>query len=531
MLKRSAGFWGITFGLGLLWDILFWEKEPGISFLIYVVLVIAAGLFLAWRQDERPARAALLLIIPALFFAAMVFFRAEPFTAMISILLALGSLGLMALSFLGGRWVRFNVAEWIVNWAWLGGSAATLGGVHLAQAGKNRAADPSPQKRSLWSSAAPVIRGVLIAIPVIAVFTALLSSADAVFSQQVEDLLKVFDLKRLPEYIARLTLIVAAGWLLAGVYLHALTKSRKEFALDPAKPVLSPFLGATEGVIVLVSVNLLFAFFVAVQFRYFFGGQANINLDGFTYSEYARRGFSELLLVAFFSLLLFLGLSAIVRRETRGRKLTFSGMGILLLTLVSVILVSGFQRLSLYEQAYGFTRLRTYTHVFMIWLGILLMAVVLLEALGRLRFFVLAATLAAFGFVGTLGIMNVDAFIASQNIRRAEVGEELDFHYLSTLSPDAIPLMVSRYNDGSLPVQANVQVGAALACQAHDLQTESGIPWQSFQWSRWQAERKLAALAPSLAKYGAYEERGELYVVMNGEAVECYGPVEDGEER
>ena len=53
--------------------------------------------------------------------------------------------------------------------------------------------------------------------------------------------------------------------------------------------------------------------------------------------------------------------------------------------LVIVMLISAYQRLVLYEMAYGFSRLRTYTHVFMIWLGLLLITVVILEITRRER--------------------------------------------------------------------------------------------------------------------------------------------------
>ena len=119
------------------------------------------------------------------------------------------------------------------------------------------------------------------------------------------------------------------------------------------------------------SVVILFAAFVAIQFQYFFGGQANIHIEGYTYAEYARKGFGELVAVAFFSLLLLLGLGAITRRDTESQRKTFSSLGVGLVGLVLVMLISAFQRLALYESAYGFSRLRAYTHVFMIWLALL----------------------------------------------------------------------------------------------------------------------------------------------------------------
>ena len=48
-----------------------------------------------------------------------------------------------------------------------------------------------------------------------------------------------------------------------------------------------------EVTILLISIDLLFLVFVWIQFAYLFGGQANITIEGFTYAEYARRGFLE----------------------------------------------------------------------------------------------------------------------------------------------------------------------------------------------------------------------------------------------
>ncbi len=182
----------------------------------------------------------------------------------------------------------------------------------------------------------------------------------------------MFRLEKLPEYIFRAVYILIGAYALAGVFLHAAQKSQDEKLTGMEKPLVPQFLGFTEAAVVLGAVVLLFAIFVVIQFRYFFGGQTNIGVQGYTFSEYARRGFGELVAVAFFSLLLFLGLSAIVRRQSQIQRRAFSGLGIGMVALVGVMLVSAFQRLLLYEAAYGFSRLRMYTHIFMIWLGVLL---------------------------------------------------------------------------------------------------------------------------------------------------------------
>jgi hypothetical protein len=279
------------------------------------------------------------------------------------------------------------------------------------------------------------------------------------------------------------------------------------------KARFSPFLGFTESAIVLGSVVILFTAFVVIQFQYFFGGQANIHLDGYTYSEYARKGFGELVMVAFFSLLLILGLGAITRRETEAHRRTFSSLSSVLVGLVIVMLVSAFQRLVLYETAYGFSRLRTYTHVFMLWLAILLVVVVALEMTRRERALGLSIVLAALGFVISLSLLNVDAFIVNQNIQRElrGAGEEkvsengrvdLDTQYFLDLSDDAVPALAAAFKNENLPAAVQEKVGAALFCKRYDREkNDQATPWQSFHLSRFNADRIFVHLKKELDGY------------------------------
>jgi len=83
---------------------------------------------------------------------------------------------------------------------------------------------------------------------------------------------------------------------------------------------------------------------------------------------------------------------------------------------VLVILASAWLRLQLYETAYGFTRLRTYTHVFIPWMAALLLFTILLEILRRGGRFALFLPGVFAGFILTLGIINVDGLIVRQNV-------------------------------------------------------------------------------------------------------------------
>lgn len=501
MKKFPTQFWIVVVLLGWLFDFLFWGREPGISFALYALATLLAGFLLLWREDIRPAGKALILVPFILLFAAFTFLRSEPLTVFLSHLLTLVLMAGLAVTYRGGRWMEYSLADYFARGFDLLASAFVRAGIFSAEIRRIKqetAVSGGKRPSPLW----PVARGILLAIPVVAFFAALLSSADLVFAQHLDDFIALFRLEKLPEYTFRAIYIAILAYLLAGVYLHAAARSSDETLPGLEKPLAARFFGFTEAAIVLGSVILLFGVFVAVQFGYFFGGQANIHLEGFTYAEYARRGFGELVTVAFFSLLLFLGLSAVVKRETGIQQKIFSGLGVALTLLVGIMLVSAFQRLILYEIAYGFTRLRAYTHVFMVWLAVLLAAVTVFDVLHRQRLFALAALLTSVGFALTLALLDVDAFIVRQNVQRFEQGEVLDVGYLASLSADAVPVMANLYQAPGAEQATRERLGAALACYQFRAGSRSpDTAWQSFHISDQRASAALAQAAAELAGY------------------------------
>ena len=100
--------------------------------------------------------------------------------------------------------------------------------------------------------------------------------------------------------------------------------------------------------------------------------------------------------------------ASVTRRPLRWQQQVFTGFGAALFALVAVILVSAFQRLLLYEAAYGFTRIRTGVHVFMVWLGILLLVTALLvvgiRESARTNALIVAVKVFVVGFVIVAGL-------------------------------------------------------------------------------------------------------------------------------
>lgn len=535
MKTNPSRFWLFVIFLGWAFDILFWEKPAGVNFIIWVTLCLVTGIYLLRTDGLRLSRRASLLLLPVAFFAAVIFFRLEPLTVFLSISATLFFMGVFAMTYLGGNWTRYRILDYVIGYLSLSLSALTR---PLGFAADVKRDQPSlSEKRS--SPLLPILRGVVIALPIIAIFGALLSSADLVFAKRFEEFIDLFNIDNLPEYIFRMVYILIFAYAIAGVFLHAAQRSDDQAG---EKNLIPPFLGFTESVIVLGSLTILFAAFVAIQFQYFFGGQANINIEGYTYSEYARRGFGELVAVAFFSLLILLGLGSVTKRETEIQRRVFSMFGIVLVGLVIVMQVSAFQRLVLYENAYGFSRLRTYTHVFMLWLAALLIVVAALELLKKERAIGFALILTAMGFAASLSLLNVDAFIVRHNIQReikgyAETPDnansaensrgdqvELDTQYFLNLSDDAVPALVAGFQNDALSDSIRERIGAALACQRYNReQYDQATPWQGFNLSVFNADRAFVGIASEL---DAYEITGDDYPptvkTPGGEETTCW---------
>jgi len=403
-LKNKHLFWIFALLAAISFDILFWERPFGINFFIFILLAVLGGLIPSWLEKILIPWTSYLLLVPLAFFSVMTFIRAEPFTTAVNVLVTLSALAFFLMTLRNGAWFRYNLRDiFISGIQFLLNNV--IGGILFFNKIKK---DESPQagevdndddnadieckqeqsshgenlgkKEKPLKGIAPYLRGLLLALPVLGILTFFLAQADPIFNDRIQNSLAWFRIENLGEIVFRLVYILVIAYVLLSSYYFAVVESKKYRPDDDnEKPAISPFLGSIESSMVLGAVNLLFLLFVILQFNYLFSGGKNIRLEGYTYAEYARRGFFELIAVAVISLFLFYILSMITKREQKDQGRLFSVLGLILVGLVAIILTSAYIRLNLYEAAYGFTRLRTLAHVFMIWIALLLAGVAILE--------------------------------------------------------------------------------------------------------------------------------------------------------
>lgn len=277
-----------------------------------------------------------------------------------------------------------------------------------------------------------VFFGILILIPLLAVVVGLLSSADLVFQNMLSHL--YIDIM-LPEHGMGIFFLTLFAFFAAYCYLSAVVSRHVEEGVRnkrTGEPVLAITVTSVMAVIYFV--------FSMIQVIYLFGGSLVLP-EGYTYAQYARQGFFELLFVCLINLVMVL-VCLTCFLENKILKV--------ILTIISgctfIMIASSAYRMLLYVSAYQLTFLRVLVLWSLLLLTILLAGVfvtIYKEHFPLFKYGMLAVSVMYLG----LSFSHQDYWIAKYNVSApAEDGivhdYEFDWWYLHSLSLDAAPVLV-----------------------------------------------------------------------------------------
>ncbi|KRE61024.1 DUF4153 domain-containing protein [Nostocoides sp. Soil756] len=285
----------------------------------------------------------------------------------------------------------------------------------------------------------PVLRTVAVSLVVLVVFGGLFATGDALFGSWAAAL--VPDLGWDSIVLRTFVFVLVAGVALAGAYLALNPPAVDVVRLPPrvrARPVWE--WAVPVGVVV-----LLFGAFLAAQTTAMWGGDAYLRRQtGLTHAEYVHQGFGQLTAATALTVLVMTLTLRVAARDTARDRLVVRGLLGMLGLFTLAVVASALYRMSLYQDAFGYTTLRVFVDGFELWLGLVVL-MLLVGVMGLSWRWVPRAVLVS-GAVFTLGFaaMNPDAWVAGQNIDRFEASGRIDTLYLSTLSADAAPVIAQR---------------------------------------------------------------------------------------
>ena len=281
---------------GMCFAYLFLQRTPGLSFFVYIAFWLAV-FFAACRYFQLAIYRPTYWFVPAiLVFAGYVAIRASLLLTFFNVVAVLVLLLLMSLQLTGVRMRSLYLLDYVrqllsLPFKFFESSFSGLSEI-IRSGGRLRDG----------SSRSQAVRGIVITIPIIVLFVALFASADMVFQQYVKDLVDI----HLPDlFVARSIVSLVIAFVVLGVsyYLFRSMTSEERQLLQSPEPTASKF-GHIESYILFGSLGVLFLLFILIQIKYLFAGSGAISHFGFTYAEYARKGFFELNVAAVCSYLI-----------------------------------------------------------------------------------------------------------------------------------------------------------------------------------------------------------------------------------
>lgn len=421
---------------GVAGDVLLRPSPWGVGFSVWMVVVAGAVLVTLRGGRRRLEPAVAVFLAAAVVFGAFLTLRDSPELRVWNVM---GALIALVMALIAGRGLPLAGSD-LVRY----GSAAVTSALAVLSSPIEAAAAGS--RRTGGGTTRLMLRllvAVLLAVPLLLLFGTLLTSADPVFAHLVRTAFG-FDVGTI---VSHGVVITVLSWSAAGYGLALLQRRRTD-----AHGVTTglPALGLIEIGTPMVALTVLFAAFIGVQAGYLFGGETLVQSSvGLSFAEYARRGFFELVTTSGLMIPVVVGADLLLRENDPRAVRWFRWIARAQIVGVGLIMGSAVERLRIYYHAYGLTVDRLLAAAVMLWIAFTLAWFTLTVLRGRRTRFPLAVVVAGLAVLATLDTVNPEAMVVRVNVQRAVAGSELDVSYLSRLSGDAVPAMVT--DAGRLP--------------------------------------------------------------------------------
>ena len=272
---------------------------------------------------------------------------------------------------------------------------------------------------------------LLITLPFLGVFVALLSGADSQYSHFITNLVK-FNLGFELQYLVTMPLYFITYLLL---FIYSFSNHKTRTKAEETKILDLLIVGIFLGMI-----NLLFLSFIAMQVPFLL--DSHYLPIGINVADFAREGFFQLMMVMGLVMLIFL---FIMRRFKGEKRITFFLVGLLVQSIVMGLV--SLKKMYLYQEIKGATVLRYYVE----WFDYFLIASLALGIVFLLRKYTFTKLLNIITILGLLSFtlivsLNIDAMVAKHNIKKFKDNPSaLDKESLRWLSIDALPA-ISQYH-------------------------------------------------------------------------------------
>lgn len=253
----------------------------------------------------------------------------------------------------------------------------------------------------------------------------LLCSADNEFAKIFSTIFKDINIFNVSELTGRIIIIIIAFFYFAGFFMNMLDKENglKEFEEEEKIEKKESYTIR----MMLTVLNVVYLVFCFTQIKVLFTEQ-NIK-----YSEFARKGFFQLMIVSLINIAMILKANNKNLKETEKQEKYKKTMCIVMVIFTLIIIISAFARMTLYQQNYGYTRLRILVDYTLITEIILLIPTIIYILKNKIdlikTYFVIIITMYCL-----VNFINIDKIIMKNNFNRYKETGYIDLNYLMEMN-------------------------------------------------------------------------------------------------
>lgn len=285
----------------------------------------------------------------------------------------------------------------------------------------------------------PVLIGLVIAIPLLFCITLLLVSADAVFANIFSQLIEALNVWTAIKVLFLMAVVFFSSYAVLSALCKKEVKERTE-ERTRFDPVIA--------IVITSLLCLLYMAFSIVQILYLFIGNMELP-ENYTYANYAREGFFQLLAVSIINFVIVLVCLHLFQESKTLR---------IILTMVCgctfIMIFSSALRMILYIESYSLTFLR----LFVLWalavIFLLMMGVTAYIFYRQFPLFFYGLSIMTVCYI-ILSFSHPDYLVARYNLTKESIDRNsiptsyatglCDINYLSSLSADAAPAILNPY--------------------------------------------------------------------------------------
>lgn len=434
----------IVFLLSIWQSILFFGKEPGISVILFILPFLVFLIKYLEKNGKVKNKNARLIAVPIVLLASTYFIFNDEFLNGVNKLAIPILTVIMVIELICDE---FTLEKVISNiFGFLTKPIGLIGKViedildKIKKKENKNNTDNSETKTQ--KNIKRIIKAIFISIPVVLFIFILLLTADSDFSKLFIDIARrihlIKDKVKLTSMFERIMGIIIVFFYMTGfiknsLLTNELKKNNKEIKSKDSLSIK----------FILTVLNIMYVVFCIVQVKSLFNIYT-MNKNNINYSYYARQGFFQLMVVSAINIVMILK----SKEECYNKEKYINVMDIIMIVLTSIILVSSFIRMYLYQQSYGFTLKRILVFWAEITEGILLIPTAMFVLNKKMNlakaYFVIIVTMYV-----VLNFSNINRIIAKRNVNMYLKNGAIsvyDLNELAKLGTDGMPEFVRLYD-------------------------------------------------------------------------------------